>query len=77
MDKIQKPITVARAEFVSNLADLINNSGLPAFVIESILKDMLYDVRTMCKKQLELDTKKYQEMLAASDDINHVESCNE
>lgn len=63
---IQKPITLVRAEFVSNMTNLINNSGLPSFIIEPILKDMLYDVRIMSQKQLELDTKKYQEMIESS-----------
>lgn len=63
---IQKPITLVRSEFVSNLTNLINNSGLPSFIIEPILKDMLYDVRIMSQRQLELDTKKYQEMIESS-----------
>ena len=67
MNEIQKPITVARAEFISNMASLINNSGLPPFVIEPVLKDMLYDVRVMAQKQLEQDTAHYHEMLAASE----------
>lgn len=67
MDKaneIMKPISVARAEFVSKLTDLINNSMLPPFIIEPILKDMYNDVRVLAQKQLEADTKKYQEQLA-------------
>lgn len=66
MENIQKPITVARADFISNITDLINNSGLPSFIIEPILRDMLHDIRVICQKQLELDTKTYQEMLEAS-----------
>ena len=67
MNKIQKPITVARAEFVSGMTSLINNSGLPPFVIEPVLKDMLYDIRAMAQKQLEQDTAHYHEMLAESE----------
>lgn len=65
MNDIQKPITVARAEFISNITSLINNSGLPPFIIEPILKDMLYDVRIMAQRQLEQDTNQYREMVAA------------
>lgn len=65
MNEIPKPITVARAEFISSMTSLINNSGLPPFIIEPILKDMLYDVRIMAQKQLEQDTASYHEMLAA------------
>ncbi|MDE6148491.1 MAG: hypothetical protein K2F81_00120 [Ruminococcus sp.] len=67
MDEIQKPITIARAEFVSDMTSLINNSGLPPFIIEPILKDMLYDVKLMAQRQLEQDTARYNEMIAKSD----------
>lgn len=60
---VSKPVTVARAEFVSNLTDLINGSGLPAFIIEPILKDFLNDVRAIAQRQLEQDTIQYQQML--------------
>ena len=61
--EIKKPITVARIEFCNSLTDLINNSMLPAFVIEPILKDMLLDIKAMAQKQLENDYKSYQELL--------------
>ena len=60
---VSKPVTVARAEFVSNLTDLIYGSGLPAFIIEPILKDFLNDVRAIAQRQLEQDTIQYQQML--------------
>lgn len=62
-NEIQKPISVARAEFISLLTDLINTSALPPFIIEPILKDMYSDVRMLSQKQLEADTKRYQEQL--------------
>lgn len=67
MNEIQKPITVARAEFISDMASLINNSGLPPFIIEPVLKDMLNDVRIMSQKQLEQDAARYHEMLAEAE----------
>lgn len=65
--KIFKPISVVRVEFINRLTALINESGLPPFIIEPILKDMLYDVRAAAQKQLEQDTAHYNEMLAQSD----------
>lgn len=67
MDKaneVMKPISVARQEFIINLTDLINNSMLPAFIIEPIMKDMYNDVRILAQRQYDTDLKKYQEMLA-------------
>lgn len=65
MNDIQKPITVARAEFISGMTSIINESGLPPFIIEPILKDMLHDVRVMAQRQLEQDTKHYNDLLEA------------
>lgn len=66
MNEVQKPITVARAEFISGITSLINESGLPPFIIEPILKDMLYDVKVMAQRQLEQDTKHYNDLLEAT-----------
>lgn len=65
---VMKPITVARSEFINGLTTLINESGLPPFVIEPVLKDMLYDVRMMAQRQLDKDMQAYREMLAAADE---------
>lgn len=54
-----KPMTVARYEFVQNLTGLINNSMLPPFVIEDVLKDIQNKVSVMARQQLENDLKKY------------------
>lgn len=62
-NEIQKPISVIRAEFISSLTNLINTSALPPFIIEPILKDMYSDIRMLSQKQLEADTKRYQEQL--------------
>lgn len=65
---VMKPITVARSEFINGLTTLINESGLPPFVIEPVLKDMLYDVRMMAQRQLDKDMQAYREMLATADE---------
>ena len=65
--EVQKPITVARSEFIANLTSLINNSGLMPFIVESILKDMLNDVRMVAQKQLEQDTARYNELLSQAE----------
>lgn len=66
MDKnINKPITIARAEFISKLSDLINNSMLPFFVIESILKDVGSEVKYAAQKQYEYDKEHYESEMDA------------
>lgn len=64
-NEIQKPLSVARAEFISSLTNLINTSSLPLFIIEPILKDMYSDIHILSQKSLEADTKRYQEQLKA------------
>lgn len=65
--EINKPITLIRAELISNLTNSINNSSLPAFVIEPILKDLYNEVRALTQQQLEEDRKNY---LTALEDAN-------
>ena len=59
-----KPITIARDEFIQNAVDLCNNSGLPFFVIEDVLTDLLKDIHTASLQQLEADKKRYEAQLA-------------
>lgn len=56
---MQKPITVARYDFINAMTDLINNSNLPPFVVESILKDFHSDVKILAQQQLESDMERY------------------
>lgn len=62
-NEIQKPLSILRAEFISSLTELINTSKLPPYIIEPILKDMYNEVYIYSQKQLEEDTKRYQEQL--------------
>ena len=56
---MQKPITVASSEFVSSMATLINESGLPAFIIGLLMKEMIRDINVLSKRQLESDEALY------------------
>lgn len=67
-NKVIKPMSVARSEFIQSLTNLINESMLPLFVIESILKDMHSDVRSLSQRQLEIDLKNYREALSQAED---------
>lgn len=60
---ITKPLTVAREEFISSFVDLCNESGLPFFVIEDIMKGMISEIHSASIQQAESDKKRYQEQL--------------
>lgn len=61
---IAKPMTLMREEFLQNMVDLCNNSGLPFFVIESTMIDLLKDIHTASQKQSESDKAEYYKELA-------------
>ncbi len=52
---MDKPTTVRRQEFIDSLVELINNSGLPAFVISPIIEDTLQKVLALEHQQYEQD----------------------
>lgn len=56
---INKPITIIRQEFVDSLIDLCNNSNLPYFCVESILKEILDEVHRASVRQFEMDKDNY------------------
>lgn len=53
---MNKPITVARQEFTQSLVNLVNNSGLPAFVMRQSLAQMDQALAQLEQAQLEKDT---------------------
>ena len=65
---MNKPITVVYEEFKQELADLINNSGLPAFIIEPILQNYLNEARVAMDKQYKIDKDKYEKSLKENND---------
>jgi len=65
---MNKPITLIREEFVTQLTELINNSGLPAFIIEPILRDMHSEVKIIAQKQAEAEKQAYERYLAENGD---------
>ncbi len=58
---MNKPISITYEEFKQELADVINNSTLPAFVIENVLQNYLAETRMAARKQYEKDKLAYQE----------------
>lgn len=65
MEQITKPITVVRQEFIENIVNEINTCGLPLFVVEPILKDLLDEVSSAVKRQYETEKAQYEQALAS------------
>lgn len=60
--KIQKPLSILRQEFIENLVDTINHSGIPLLMVEPIVADVLTQVRRTNEDRLKAD----REMWAAA-----------
>lgn len=67
--QVEKPTILLIEEFKVELANLINNSNLPTFIIEPILKDFLNETRIMVNRQYELEKTRY-EMLIKDNNKN-------
>ena len=61
---MQKPITIIKQEFVEGLVKYINESTLPPFLIEYILRDTLNEVPLASTQQLKFDTERYQKQIS-------------
>ena len=59
-ENIEKPMILARQEFINKLVEDINGSGLPMFVVEPILRDVYAEVKTMMQKQYEAELTRYE-----------------
>ena len=64
MKNFEKPITVARADFIAELGNLINNSHLPIIILEPIFREMHRDMSMALDKQTENNRTIYNETLA-------------
>lgn len=61
---MNKPITLVIEETKTKLADIINTSGLPPFVIEPILSTFLQEAHAASKRQYEIDKIQYEQAIA-------------
>ena len=56
-----KPATLLHKDFSDSLIELINNCGLPPFVIKDTLRCALYQVENLVDDQYRKDMKEYEE----------------
>lgn len=57
---MEKPLSVVREEFVDKLVSLINNSGVPMFVVLDVLKGAVEEVRDAARREYDEDLRKYE-----------------
>ena len=66
-EKIEKPITMIRQEFIDKISNDINNSNLPLFIIEPILKDIYMEVKSLYARQCEMEKVEYENKIKMGD----------
>lgn len=67
---MDKPITIQIEEIKDNLANILNNSNLPLFVIRYILKDLYSEVCNLYNQQVINDKTEYQNYINSQKNEN-------
>lgn len=65
---MNKPITVARQEFVDGLVELINSSALPAFIIREVIAKTDAELAKVEQTQYEQDKQAWEESQKEAED---------
>ena len=60
---MEKPFSLKVNDFKNDTVNLVNNSGLPLFVVETILKDLLAAVQTKANQDYLQDKAQYENSL--------------
>lgn len=60
---MDKPFSMIYEEFKQNLADIINNAGMPPAIIETVLQNCLCEINTVVKAQYARDKAQYENSL--------------
>lgn len=65
---MDKPLTVATAEFADAVLCAVRGSGLPAFIIASTLTEIATSARNLAQQQFQADNQAWQEYLEKQKD---------
>lgn len=70
---MEKPISLKLKDFKNDAVNLINTSGLPLFIIEPILREVLVAVQTKAEQEYQLDKRNYENSLQVEEQNNKEE----
>ena len=59
-EKVTKPLSMVKQEFIEQVVNDINNCALPLFVVEYILQDILNTVKSTVRQQAEMEKAQYE-----------------
>lgn len=69
-----KPVTMIIEETKNTIVNAVNNSQLPAFILETIIKDIYIEINQMAIQQANLEKQKYEEELKHDEELKHADS---
>ena len=61
--KIEKPTVVVIEETKTKIIEVITQSGLPAFIMEPILRDFLAETQQAAQREYEAQKQEYERLL--------------
>lgn len=67
--EIQKPITVRREELKRNLIQMINDSGLYAFIVEPILVELVEQAKVAMTAEYQDELNQYNKLISENKNI--------
>lgn len=67
---MDKPITINIENFKQDIKDIINNSQLHPFILDSIFKDIYNEIHLLYQNQVLQDKQMYQESIDKNNDKN-------
>ena len=65
---MDKPLTVAAAEFSDAVLCAVRGSGLPAFIIAGTLTEIAQSAKNLAQQQLQADNEAWQDYLKKQND---------
>lgn len=65
---MNKPLSVAYEELKQNMLNVINNAGLPAFMVENVLQNYLIEIKAIAKQQYQSDKEEYEKSLIKTEE---------
>ena len=69
-EKVTKPLSMVKQEFIEQVVNDINNCALPLFVVEYILQDILNTVKSTVRQQAEMEKAQYEQQLHGTSSNN-------
>ena len=71
---MDKPITIARREFIEAMSKIISESGLPFSMLCDIFRDATLQMQQLDNEQYERDKKAYEEFMKEKSMLENVKS---